>query len=59
VIGSFADPDAVTQTDAPSDSSASKGKLVDDQLDAEDAAEIAKKDEAKAQSAAAHGKDTA
>ena len=55
-------PDAPTSvqeanSNTTSNAEQSRGKTVDDQLDAEDAAEVAKKDQAKAQSAAAHGKD--
>jgi len=46
-----------THTNTTSNQPASRGKTVDDELDADDAAEIAKKDEAKAQSAAALGKE--
>merc|ERR1712071_396217 len=48
---------AALPTTTTTDPNASRGKVLDDQLDAEDQAEIAKKDAAKAQSAAAHGKD--
>ena len=46
-----------TNTNTTSNQPSSRGKTIDDELDAEDAAEVAKKDQAKAQSAAAHGKD--
>lgn len=60
----YSDPDVAqnvqnpeTNTHTTSNQPQSQGKTVDDELDADDAAELAKKDQAKAQSAAAHGKD--